>query len=350
MDVERVADDVGNPGRLVHIERPEDWAACSECGVISTSVRQRRTTRPRDLPYGQETLGVRWHKRQFACKEVLCARKAFTESIAEIPPRARVTGRLCRAVARQVASGRSVAAVSREYTVGWPLVHRHFAACADALLIEPEAPRVLGIDETRRGRPKWIKSEVIGRWARTELFEINFVDLSGSGALLGQAAGRTGKAVVDWLNARGEDWRSQVRFVAIDPAACYRTVIRQALPHATIVVDHFHLVALANKALTGVRQRVTREHRGRRGRATDPEWANRRRLLRGRERLSERTFTRMWNDLIDHEPTGQILTAWVAKEELRALLACAREQAPRSVSLTGCFGSCRGAPIPASAS
>ncbi|WP_285705779.1 hypothetical protein [Microtetraspora sp. NBRC 16547] len=36
---------------------------------------------------------------------------------------------------------------------------------------------------------------------------------------------------------------------------------------------------------------------------------------------------RMWNDLIDHEPTGQILTAWITKEELRSLLACARDQA-----------------------
>ncbi|MFI6800554.1 hypothetical protein [Streptosporangium canum] len=26
--VERVADDGGQPGRLVHIERPEEWAAC----------------------------------------------------------------------------------------------------------------------------------------------------------------------------------------------------------------------------------------------------------------------------------------------------------------------------------
>ncbi|MGW4424855.1 ISL3 family transposase [Streptosporangium sp. NPDC004631] len=119
--------------------------------------------------------------------------------------------------------------------------------------------------------------------------------------------------------------------MAIDPAACYRSAIKQALPHAVIVVDHFHLVALANKALTSVRQRVTREERGRRGRATDPEWANRRRLLRGRERLSERGFTRMWNDLIDHEPTGQILTVWIAREELRALPACARERAPRPV-------------------
>jgi transposase len=32
----------------------------------------------------------------------------------------------------------------------------------------------------------------------------------------------------------------------------------------------------------------------------------------------------MWNGLVDGDPTGQILTAWIAKEELRALLATAR--------------------------
>jgi len=35
-------------------------------------------------------------------------------------------------------------------------------------------------------------------------------------------------------------------------------------------VDHFHLIMLANQAVTTVRQRVTRELLGRRGRAVDP--------------------------------------------------------------------------------
>lgn len=43
---------------------------------------------------------MRWHKVQFACEEDLCPRKAFTESIGELPARARVTGRL-----RRVAGG-----------------------------------------------------------------------------------------------------------------------------------------------------------------------------------------------------------------------------------------------------
>ncbi len=80
---------------------------------------------------------------------------------------------------------------------------------------------------------------------------------------------------------------------------------------------------LANKAVTAVRQRVTRELLGRRGRRRDPAWANRRLLLRGRERLSQAAMARMWNGCVDHDPSGQILSAWIAKEELRALCALA---------------------------
>ena len=90
------------------------------------------------------------------------------------------------------------------------------------------------------------------------------------------------------------------------------------LPQATVVVDHFHLVQLANRMVTKVRQRVTQQQLGRRGRRTDPVWANRRMLLRARERLSERAFTRMWNGAVDNDPSGQLLAAWIAKEELRA--------------------------------
>ena len=32
----------------------------------------------------------------------------------------------------------------------------------------------------------------------------------------------------------------------------------------------------------------------------------------------------MWNGLIDNDPTGQILTTWIGKEELRKLLATAK--------------------------
>ncbi len=51
---------------------------------------------------------------------------------------------------------------------------------------------------------------------------------------------------------------------------------------------------------------------------------NRRLLLRAQERLSSKAFTRMWNGSHDTDPTGELLAAWIGKEQLRALLATAR--------------------------
>src|SRR5271169_5802253 len=142
--VERVTDEQGVAVRLVHVVTTASSAAgCPQCGVVSTSVKQRRTTRPRDLPYGEEPLAVRWRKRQYRCREQACARKAFTESIAEIPARARLTGRLCRQLARQVASGRTVSEVAIQYQVSWPVTHDRYVQHAEGLLTEPSPPVVL---------------------------------------------------------------------------------------------------------------------------------------------------------------------------------------------------------------
>ena len=84
------------------------------------------------------------------------------------------------------------------------------------------------------------------------------------------------------------------------------------------------VVRLANDTVTAVRRRVTWELRNRRGRKIDPEWANRRRLLTARERLRPAALSKMWTQLLTHDPTGQILAAWIAKEELRTLLSTVR--------------------------
>ena len=124
-------------------------------GRVAQVVRQRRSTAPRDLGYGEEPLAVRWHKRQYRCGEEACPRTAFTECIPELPAGARVTGRLRRAAAAVVEGGASVAAAVRAHRVSWPVVHAAYVARADAVLTEPAPVQVLGIDETRRGRPRW---------------------------------------------------------------------------------------------------------------------------------------------------------------------------------------------------
>jgi transposase len=322
--VERLADGT----RVVHVATAEESAAaCPSCGMFSTSVKGRVTTSPRDIPYGEDRIVVRWTKTRWRCREDDCERSSFTEAIAQVPARARTTGRLRTQIGAAIGdAARSVAEVATAHGVSWPTAHRAFLAHAEAVWGEPPPTAVLGIDETRRAKPRWERCAASGRWLRVDPWDTGFVDLAGDQGLLGQREGRTGAAVVDWLSQRTPQFREAVQFVAIDPAAVYASAIRTPglLPNATLVVDHFHLVALANDALTKVRRRVTWDLRDRRGRKLDPEWANRRRLLRARECLSDKSFTKMWNAIVSEDDTGQILSAWIAKEELRTLLSTVR--------------------------
>jgi transposase len=163
-------------------------------------------------------------------------------------------------------------------------------------------------------------------------WHVGFTDIGGGQGLLGQVEGRTADDVAYWLASARPAWRQRIRYVAIDMCTVFLAAVRRILPHAQIVVDHFHLAHLANATVAEVRRRVTATTRGRRGRAGDGEYDIRRLLGRNREDLSPRAFAKLWNTLIDLGTPGvTILTAWIAKEELRALLALARTGPTRTV-------------------
>ena len=302
---------------------------CPDCGIASTSVKGHAVTAPRDIRYGDDPIILRWNKTRYRCRNETCERSSFTESLPQVPARRRTTTRLRTQIGRCVGeAARSVVEVADTAGVSWPTAHAAFVAHADAVLGEVAPVRVLGIDETRRGKPRWTRDQDSGRWVRTDPWDTGFVDLGGDQGLLGQVEGRTGAVVRQWLGEQSEAFRAGVTHVVIDPSAAYAAAVTsEVLPNAVLVVDHFHLVKLANDALTAVRRRVTFDTHGRRGRKQDPEWANRRRLLTARERLSPRGFALMWNALIDNDPSAQILSAYIAKEELRQLLAAARDRA-----------------------
>ncbi|MFD6672953.1 hypothetical protein ACFWDA_01080 [Rhodococcus zopfii] len=64
--------------------------------------------------------------------------------------------------------------------------HRAFIEYADRLLTEPAPVRVLGIDETRRGKSRWEYCKKVERWLRVDPWDTGFVDLSGTQGLLGR--------------------------------------------------------------------------------------------------------------------------------------------------------------------
>jgi transposase len=154
--------------RVVHVITAEEAAAaCPGCGVVATSVKEYVSTSPKDIPYGQGRILVQWNKTRWRCKEDYCQHGSFTEAIAQIPARSRTTLRLCTAIGSAIGdAARSVAEVADAHGVSWPTAHRAFVAHADEQLEEPQPTPMLGIDETRRGKPRWQRHSETGRWVR----------------------------------------------------------------------------------------------------------------------------------------------------------------------------------------
>ena len=315
-------------GRVVHVVTADLGAsACPSCGQFSTSSKGRVTTRPRDIPYGPHLVRLVCHKRRWRCVDRRCARGSFTEQVSAAPARSRLTVRLRAELADAVAAGhRCVAEAAAHYGVGWATVHDAFIARVATPLAAPLPPvTVLGIDETRRGKPVWTRDADTGRWVQAaDRWHTGFVDSAGTRGLLAQVEGRSAAVVSTWLLAQPAPWRAAITHVTIDLSASFAKGVRDGLPNASLVADRFHVIALANQTVTAVRQRVVREHEGRRGRKVDPAWRVRRRLLTGHEHLRPQTFETMWNALIDTgDPGLEILGAYIVKEDLRALLALA---------------------------
>jgi transposase len=203
-----VTDDQDNQP-VVYLETADEQArTCPNCGVDASRMKEWVTTEPRDLPIAGRTMALRWRKRRWICDLADCPRKTFTERVDQVPARARVTTRLRQAAGAAVTDGgRTIVQSARDHGLSWPVVAAAFTAHAATVLpAEPEPVAVLGIDETRRGRPVWRRDPDTGLWEITvDRWHVGFVDITGGQGLLGQVEGRTAQTVIDWINGRSAD-------------------------------------------------------------------------------------------------------------------------------------------------
>ncbi len=236
-------------------------AVCPECGTRSVRMHEHVLARPRDLRRGLDEVRVAWLKRRWKCGSEGCTRRTFTESLPGVPARCRLTERLRGLAGAEVAGrGCTVAEAARWQHVSWPVAHQAFARQADPV---PEQPPSLvahlGIDEHRRGRPRWRVDADSGEYVLlADRWHTCFFDLSGDQGLLGQVEGRTADDAAYWLARAAPAWRDAIQVVAIDMCSIYASAVRRMLPGAQVVVDLFHVVQLAVKATGDVRRRVVR--------------------------------------------------------------------------------------------
>jgi transposase len=287
---------------------------CVGCGV-QAELHGRRMVWVRDLPIGGRPVVLAWHKRIWRCGEPACDVRTWTERTAAIGPRMVLTERARAEACRRVGKdAHAVAAVARDLGVGWGTVmravHEHGSPLVDdAARLEGVA--TLGVDETSflRATPTTPTQWITG-----------LVDLE-RGRLLDVVADRTRAAVDGWLGARPRHWLAQVTTVALDPWRGYANALVAPLGHATVVVDHFHAVRLANMVVDQVRRRVQQATLGHRGRRHDPLYRIRKLLLTAAEQLTQRGQVRLRAGLSAGDPTGEVAAAWQGKELLRAVYA-----------------------------
>ncbi len=253
------------------IETLEARSACRSCGVFGVGNGRRRVV-VRDLPIAGTPVVLVWSKPTWRCREPLCGRGSWPETCDEIAVRASLTERarrdICRRVGRELDT---VAQVAREFGVGWATAHQAVIDHGDQLIADDQRiGRVtgLGVDEHTFQHANASR--------RTQMVT-TFVDID-RGRLLDAVPGRSGEVVRTWIDKRPVGWTDQIQVAAIDAFAGYAAAIRDRLPDARLVIDHFHAIRLASETVNDVRRRVQQDTTGHRGRKGDPLYGIRRLL------------------------------------------------------------------------
>ncbi len=184
------------------MESVAEQGGCPSCGVLSGLIKDRPTSRVKDLPHGPVPLVVFVRKRRFACAEVRCERGSFTETTLQLPARARVTTRLkVKVCAAVTTTNRAVSEVAKDHGIAWWTVHRILVKAAADVLGKAAPTSMIGIDETRARSVRWIQEGIEQKltWRRSDPWMTSIVDLDstprvGSSAWPRAAPGRAWRA------------------------------------------------------------------------------------------------------------------------------------------------------------
>ena len=300
----------------VRYEPVEPARVCRDCGVPAP-VRSSRWRRFVHVPLGKAGVRLLVRCRRYECRG--CG-GAWEDDLSRVAADGRrLTERAAWwAVASVVLDAMSVRSVAATLGCLWDCANdavpakgmKHLAGDEHRL----DGVTHLGVDE-----------HVWRHTSRGSRYVTVVVDLTprrdGRPArLLDVVEGRSGAAFAGWLASRSEEFRRNVRVVAMDAFAGYKHAVRKAVPHAREVLDPFHVVRLAGDKLTQCRQRLQQEATGRRGTKQDPLYRARRILLKTNATLTDRQRS-LLDRLFGNEDNEQLKVVWGSYQKIIACYA-----------------------------
>ncbi len=310
-DVQVLAYERRGPKVTLVIEQTPGEVLCPSCEARA-HVKERPVVSYVDLPVYGSAMTLSWKKHRYCCVNPACSTGSWVLSDHRIAAKnCLLTTRAAKWATRQVGDGRTVSEVAAELSCDWHTVNDAVLTYGEALLAAARKrlsiTSAIGLDETsfvkHSGHAHPHYATTVADVQNHQIIEIlpsrNYVD------------------VAKWVNNQSDSWKERIVYGALDMSPAYAAVYSVALPRAAQVVDPYHVVSLANRALDAVRRRVQRDQLGHRGRRDDPLYRVRRVLLMGEEKLDDKAAHRLMSLLQMGDPEGEVAISYGIKERLR---------------------------------
>lgn len=283
-------------------------AACWHCGSVAVTGHGRHERRVRDCSRGYPTVLV-WCQRRLRCAD--CGRTSRERHPAMFERRT-ITRRFRRQLFDE-ACERPFSEVAAAHGVSAYRVVEAFDAMAPHALAHLGRPRVLALDESSFRKRLRFNTVLFDPLARRALAVVE---------------GRDQHAAEQLLFSLSAQLRAGVETVVIDCHWPYRKAIAEALPHARVVADKFHVLRAVDAAAQRIRQHhgrkprtyligrdggVSRQHHPRHDPAVyRARWT----FMRRARHLSERDRLELDAVFADHPA---VAAAWMIKEAFAAI-------------------------------
>ena len=219
--------------------KPEEFR-CSACGSREVVRRGSNYRTFRSVPIGRKgvLIGLEVPRLGCACGAVRQAELDFAE------PRRRHTKAFAR-YALDLLRCMTIQDVARHLQVGWDTIKE---------LQKQDLQRRFGRPKLKHLRHIAIDEISIGHCHR---YLTVVLDLD-SGAVVFVSEGKKAESLLPfWRRLRSSG--AKIKAVAMDMSAAYIGAVRDNLPEAQIVFDHFHLIKLMNEKLSDLRREMYRE-------------------------------------------------------------------------------------------
>lgn len=264
----------------VHAEVSEPPTHCPHCNHSEIVGFGRRDEVVMDTPVHCKRTGIMLNRRRYRCQS---CRKTFLEPVPHKDDKRQMTNRLIQYIERE-SLRRTFSGVAEDVGVDEKTIRNIFTDYCERLekTLKFEMPQWLGIDEIHIIKPRCVI---------TNIEQQTIVDMLDN---------RNKTTVTRYLSKRKD--RDQVRYVAMDMWRPYRQAIETMIPDATVIIDKFHVVRMANESLERARKaiRSTLTPQQRRGLMRD-----RFVLLKRRHELTDAEYMRFSGWTLNYPEIGQ---------------------------------------------